>query len=414
MDIAWGVIEVLKWITIILACITTPFMLWVFIVSLFGLKKPKPFKKLEDKQYNFAVIICARNEEPIIRHLIESLEKQVYKQFKCFVIADNCTDETARVAKEAGATVYERFSDTQKGKGYALKYGLEKIKSNFPSAFDAVCVFDADNLVDENFLGEMNTALCSGGDICTGYRDTKNINDNWLSECYSIYWLMFFRFYHTSRYNIKLQSFVGGTGFVFKMNLIEKEGWNTTSLTEDIEFSIQSILKRKRVIPVRAAVFFDEQPTTSSVANKQRLRWLCGHIQCLQKYALPLLKSFFSGNYGALDALAVLLSVVSTGFTVFISVTSIISMPYALGTPSIMPLFAIGVVAFNLLFWLFVSIFVLLIEKKSIKGRIRGVFTYPIFMITMMFIALRAIINPNTEWVPITHISKKTIDDMKA
>lgn len=82
-----------------------------------------------------------------------------------------------------------------------MRWGLQKIQELYPDAFDAVCVFDADNLAEENFLAEMNKALCSGAEVATGYLEPKNPQDSWTSGCYALYWLMMMRFYHEARNN---------------------------------------------------------------------------------------------------------------------------------------------------------------------------------------------------------------------
>lgn len=94
--------------------------------------KDKPHKKT--KGHRYAVLISARNEEAVIGNLIESIRRQSYDLglVTTFVVADNCTDATARVAAEAGAVVFERFDTTKVGKGYALRYLLRKVDELFP------------------------------------------------------------------------------------------------------------------------------------------------------------------------------------------------------------------------------------------------------------------------------------------
>ncbi|MEG1991245.1 MAG: glycosyltransferase family 2 protein, partial [Christensenella sp.] len=188
-------------------------------------------------------IIPVYNVKEYLRQCLDSIVNQTYKNYELFVVADNCTDNTARVCENLGAHVYERFNEAQKGKGYALCWGIDRLQKDYDGEFDALCVFDADNLAAPDFLEEMNRALCSDADVAIGYRDTKNIHDSWVSEVYSIYWLMLQRFYHGARHNIGLSSMVGGTGFAFKLSALGEEGWKTYSITEDVEFSIQQILK---------------------------------------------------------------------------------------------------------------------------------------------------------------------------
>jgi len=127
-------------------------------------------------------LIPAHNEEKVIANLVESLKKQNYPKdkFDIFVIADNCTDKTAEVARNAGAIVYERTDPDHKTKGYAMQWFFNK-KNEEKAEYDAVCVFDADNIVDKNFIKNMNKKLCQGEDVVQGYRDIKNPSDSWIS-----------------------------------------------------------------------------------------------------------------------------------------------------------------------------------------------------------------------------------------
>ena len=168
MDYLYILREALIWII-------TVFWLYQLIVSLCSLVKLKDKPLKIKKDHKFMAIIPAHNEEAVVANLIESLKNQNYNKqlYDIYVIADNCTDNTAKVAKKAGAIVYERFDETKKTKGYALNWFLQqKIKEN--ADYDAFFVFDADNIVDENFIKNMNKKLCQGEDVVKGYRDIKN------------------------------------------------------------------------------------------------------------------------------------------------------------------------------------------------------------------------------------------------
>ena len=109
------------------------------------LKKQKVFKA--KKLHRYGVLIAARNEEAVIGQLLESIKRQSYDGglVTTFVVADNCTDGTARVAAESGAIVFERFDSANVGKGYALNYLLHRIDELFPERpFDGYFVFDAE------------------------------------------------------------------------------------------------------------------------------------------------------------------------------------------------------------------------------------------------------------------------------
>ena len=151
------------------------YWIYEFAISLCSLIKFKEKPLLINKKHKFMAIIPAHNEEKVIGNLIESLKLQNYNQelYDIYVIADNCTDNTANVAKKAGAIVYKRFDEMHKTKGYALNWFLKQ-KIDEKADYDAFIVFDADNIVDKNFLDVMNRKLCQGEEVVQGYKDIKS------------------------------------------------------------------------------------------------------------------------------------------------------------------------------------------------------------------------------------------------
>ena len=272
-----------------LVWIVTIFWLYQLLISLCSLIKIKDKPLKVKKDHKFMAIIPAHNEEAVVGNLIESLKNQNYNKdlYDIYVIADNCTDNTARVAKKAGAIVYERFDNTKKTKGYALDWFLQqKIQEN--ADYDAVCIFDADNIVDKNFIKNMNKKLCQGEDVVQGYRDIKNPTDSWVTAGYAIFYWTMHRFYHLARYNIGLSPLLNGTGFMVRFDILKPNGWKTVTLTEDIEFSLQRIIKGKRLGWATDAIVYDEQPVGFKQSWSQRSRWTVGHMQCIQEYTKKL------------------------------------------------------------------------------------------------------------------------------
>ena len=250
------------------------FWVYQFIISVTSLIKFKEKPLLIDKKHRFIIALPANNEETVIGNLIKSLQMQDYDKdlFDIYVIADNCTDNTAKIARENGAIVYERFDETKKTKGYALNWFLSKMKIK-KDDYDALLVFDADNIVDKNFLNVMNKKLCQGEVLVQGYRDIKNPTDTWVSGGYAIFYWTMNRLYHLARYNMGLSPLINGTAFMVKWDLLIDEGWNTKTLTEDIEFALINISKGVKLGWAKDAIVYDEQPLTFKESWKQRERW---------------------------------------------------------------------------------------------------------------------------------------------
>ena len=256
--------------------------------------KPRRYK-VAKTEHTYGYIICGRNEEKVIGNLIDSILKQDYPKEKMhiFVCADNCTDNTAKVAREAGAIVFERENHIQVGKSYALNYTLDKIKNEYSElGIEAYILFDADNLVGKDFTKEMNKAYDQGYKVLAGFRDSKNFDDSWVSAGSSY---MFYREccqVHKVRSFFNTGSYVSGTGFLVDKSLVEN-GWNYHTLTEDIEFSADCAYKGIKIGYVYDAVFFDEQPTKLGDSIKQRLRWCKGNNQVFGRFGGKLLGGMF-------------------------------------------------------------------------------------------------------------------------
>ena len=210
----------------------------------------RPKAHLPAVPHRYAVLISARNEERVIAQLIESIKGQTYDPalITTFVIADNCTDRTAHIARQAGAIVYERFNTIRTGKGYALDELLAHIASDYPdSPFDGYFVFDADNVLDPAYIEEMNRTFSDGHRIITGYRNSKNYGDNWISAGYALWFLRQSQYLDRPRMLLGTSCAVSGTGFLFSRKILERAGgWPYHMLTEDIEFSAANILEGER------------------------------------------------------------------------------------------------------------------------------------------------------------------------
>ena len=395
--------------------IVTIYWLYQFIISLCSFVKIKEKPLKEDKQHRFMTIIPAHNEEKVVVNLIESLKKLDYPKdlYDIYVIADNCTDKTAEVAKKAGAIVYERFDEAHKTKGHALQWFLaQKIEEDAP--YDAFCIFDADNIVDENFLKVMNKKLCQGEEVVQGYKDIKNPSDSWVSAGYAIFYWTMHRFYHLARYNIGLSPLMNGTGFMVKFDVIKPQGWNTKTLTEDIEFSLKRIIEGKKLGWARDAIVYDEQPVGFKQSWTQRSRWTVGHMQCLKEYTKPLAEAVVK-NKTVMNFDGLLYMLGTTPMLILTMVLVIVNIVlFATGAMSGLD-FSIQMLKYiipTLLVLPFMGLVVLYLEKKPIKPMIKGLLTYPIFMGSWLLINIKCLFKRDTEWKKIDHVNDKKIEDL--
>jgi len=259
------------------------------VLAFFGYRTPKKVKS-HAPQKTFAVLIAAHNEEQVVGALIDNLKKLSYPKDKydIFVIADNCTDGTANIARKMGVYACERHNDQLRGKGYAIEWMLKELWQ-YPRSYDGVVVLDADNLVSPDFLQHMNNELCNGSRVIQGYLDTKNPSDSWITSAYAISYWYCNRLWQMPRRNLGMANYLGGTGMCFDSALLKEMGWGATSLVEDLEFTMRCV--QRGIYPTMSyeAKVYDEKPLGLKASCKQRLRWMQGHFDVARRYFFPLL-----------------------------------------------------------------------------------------------------------------------------
>ena len=396
--------------------IITIYWAYQIVVSFCSLIKLKDKKLLIEKDHKFMAIVPAHNEEAVIRNLVESLNAQDYPKelYDVYVIADNCTDATAEIAKEAGAIVLKRFDEQNKTKGHALNWFIkQKIEEN--ADYDALCVFDADNIVDKNFLKNMNKKLYQGEEVVQGYRDIKNPTDSWIAGGYAIFYWMMHRFYHLARYNLGLSPLLNGTGFMVKFDLLKPNGWQTITLTEDIEYSLINIAQGRKLGWAVDAIVYDEQPVTFKASWSQRSRWTVGHLQCMKEYTGKLINGVkeyktlmnFDGALYLFGIPMMLLTFLLLGVNTLLYVGSEMTLMDLVGNYSryLFATFIMPVVT---------GVAIMALEKKPIKPMIKGILMYPIFMGSWIIINIKCLIKPNTKWEKIEHVRDINIQEVKS
>lgn len=266
------------------------------LVGLFFKKKyPENSTKLK-----YGMIIPARNEEKVVGNLIKSIQNADYPQDKVqiFVIAHNCTDKTAEVARSLGATVYEYDNPDECTMGYAFRHLFKCIEKDYGTQnFDGFFIFNADNTVDKEYFSKMNDAFLyyDRKNIITSYRNAANWDGGIISAMYGIYFSYGCIFEGRGRTALGISTRVSGTGYVINSELV-KNGWNYVTLTEDWELTADQIIRKNKIAYCDAAMFYDEQPTKNKIMVRQRFRWQLGHLLVFKQKYFELIKGIFGKN----------------------------------------------------------------------------------------------------------------------
>ncbi len=388
------------------------YSLYYGIMAIFAFFKTKKYKESNIKN-TFAILIAARNEENVIGYLIDSLKVQNYDKdkYEIYVIVNNCTDDTLKVSKEHGAKVIE--CKKSKCKGDALSYAFNYLKNR---KIDAYLIFDADNVVHPDFLKYMNISLNSGYKVAQGTREIKNINGNWLSASCAIYYYLQNFFFSRARKNLGLSASINGTGFMIKKEVIDTIGFDTKSLTEDIEFTGICALKGIKIDYAEKAITYDEHPTSFNVSWKQRMRWTKGSLQCLRMYTFELIKNFFKtfsltnidiiflyicpmvqvGSFAALFA-KLIYDICSNTLVDFIDMYFVNN--------------ALSLVVSYLSF-VVVAAFVVKYNKHKIRDFLSGVLLFSLFIFTWLPINIVCLFKRKLAWAPIVHKNNISINEI--
>lgn len=382
--------------------------------------KRKPHK--ETVIHHIAVLISARNEADVIGHLLDSIALQDYSKdhLKVFVVADNCTDETAAIARQKGAVVYERFNTKKVGKGYALSYLLQHIDRDFGlKTIDAFIVLDADNVLEPNYVTEMNKTYSDGYRITTSYRNSKNYGTNWISAGYALWFLREAKYLNNSRMLLGTSCAVSGTGFLFAREILEeRHGWNYHLLTEDIEFTCDSIVRGERIGYCAGAVLYDEQPVTFAQSWNQRMRWAKGFLQVMRKHGDSLFKGIFSKRFSSCYDMFMTICPAYSIVTASIAL-NILGVIYGimgdLDVNHLLHGLVQNLVVGYIMLFLAGSI-TTITEWKNIhcsgRKKLLYVFTFPFFMFTYIPISV-AVFFKKVEWSPIKHSHSFTVEQIK-
>lgn len=397
--------------------------IYYIIISFFGLYRKKDKADIPP-QKKFAVLIAAHNEEIVIGNVIDSLNCLDYPRnmYDIFVIADNCTDRTAKFARLHGAYVYERINDKQRGKGYALEWMFENL-FKFEKKYDAISVFDADNLVDKNFLKEMNAKLCQGCKVVQGYLDSKNPVDSWITASYSIAFWTSNRMFQLAKNNLGLSNQIGGTGFCVDTDILQEIGWGATCLTEDLEFTCKLILNNQKVDWAHDAIVYDEKPLTLKQSWKQRKRWQQGFTDVSSRFFFKLLwKGIKEFDIVALDCAfytitpyTVIIMGISTTLTFAQSMFNI-PMNVFLIKFLLNSTFGIGDKAWNIIMIIQLTYLplVLLLDKKLDVKILLWYLLYFAYSFTWIPITIQGVADKNNkEWSHTIHTRGISIDDIE-
>ena len=407
--------ELVRFISVLLIIIGILLALIVNFIAKF-INRNKPIKR--DMNHDFCILIPARYESKVIGNLLKSIKKQSFKinMKDVYVIVESMEDETVNICKKYNATVFLRKKLNLQRKGYALDEAVQDILSK-NKHYDAYFIFDADNVLDKDFIKNMLPVYDKGYDLACGYRNCKNGNDSVVAASSALTFSLINTVFNNSKTKETRNITFSGTGFYIRGSILEElGGYPFHELTEDYEISMYATLNNLTTCYNTKSEFFDEQPLKYKQTINQRERWIRGYFDVRKKYTRKIFrglklkdKNFGSKLDESFGVVYYVFMVVGIVFWMLSLLVNIIINLFS-GKTIIWLLFEYLMIILAVYLALLVMTFVIiLLERKKIKldtsMKIKVLFYNPLFMMTYVPCAIRALCKKEIKWQRVEHNS---------
>lgn len=358
-----------------------------------------------------AFLVPARYESAVIEGLLKSLAKQTVpvNMRDVYVIVESRDDPTVEICEKYHCSVILREHVELQRKGFALD---EAVKQILPKHhYDLYFVFDADNRIAPNYLEKMLEIYAQGYEMATGYRHARNTNSNVISAVSALTFTMINTVDNRNRLKYGANIIFSGTGCFVDGKLVEKwQGWPFHSLTEDYEMSLYAIANDISTYYNERAVFYDEQPTRYWQTVDQRIRWIKGYFEARHEYIPKMRKVKYPNNDGSrireiigvkpLIWLLIGLACMVAGDVVHFLVT---------GKWQVMLMILAIILGIVYLALALATAIMIRMEKMRFtpKIKLQAILFNPLYLLSYVPCALKALLTKNVEWKRIEHGRRK-------
>lgn len=296
--------EILAVLAAILVVITLPGSLYLFFISLAALRPDKAGNNNPTPVYQkpLAIIVPAHNEAVGILRTLNNLKALAAADghTDIIVIADNCVDKTAEIAKAAQCRVLERNNPQERGKGYALDFAF---KSLAHEAYDAYIVIDADSEADTTLLPTLRHHFSHGAEVIQTRYGVLNTTNSIRTQLLEIALAAFNILRPLGRHRCNLSAGILGNGFALKKDVLTAVPYTATSVVEDVEYHLNLIQAGYRVVFANTTTIRGEMPVTEQNSRSQRARWEGGRLHMLAEFGGSLLRACLHGRLNMLEPL---------------------------------------------------------------------------------------------------------------
>jgi 1,2-diacylglycerol 3-beta-glucosyltransferase len=288
------------WIPVLIYLSFSVFYYFFLAITYYVTNDKKKTRRIPEHHY--LVFVPAHNEEVLIGRLLDSFKTVDYRpnNFRTYVIADNCTDQTAEIARQYGVDVLVRNDEVKKGKGFAIEWALTQTNIN---DFDALVIVDLDNIVHPNFFRGIDTCLADGNHAVQCNNTVCNPNDSAFTKCIHLSRTINNEFYHHAKHRLGLYSYLMGNGMCFTKKLLQDHPWSTKTMAEDYEYYATLVKSNVHIGFAWDSILYQEESTGLRSAFYQRLRWSSGRFNVAKKQGLRLfIKGLVERKFKTIDA----------------------------------------------------------------------------------------------------------------
>ena len=308
-------------VSVVLIAASLPFLISTAYLAFLSMFSGRLRDATPDRSTRFDILVPAHNEAAGIGKTVASLLAMDYPKdlFRILVIADNCSDDTATRARDAGATVLVRQNAQLRGKGYALAHGYTAALGE--GFAQAIVVVDADTSVSRNLLSAFSARFAAGADAVQAEHGVRNADDSWRTRLMVIAYALYHTLRSNARERLELSCGLRGNGMGFSADLLRRVPPRAFSVVEDIEYGVTLGLAGTRVMYVHEAEVRGDMPVSSEASAPQRARWEGGRTELIRQHVGPLWRSAKGPSRGLqLDLAADLLVPPLTTVTLWVTI----------------------------------------------------------------------------------------------
>lgn len=288
---------IISWLALIVVSLP---VIYIFILSIAAVF---PVKRVRNKldQVKIAVVIPAHNESLLIAESVKFVYEQNYPKelFQVFVIADNCSDDTAEKARQAGAQVFERYENP--GKGQALNFAFTQLLKNDWQAF---LVIDADCSLQGEALKALNCEIIAGEKTLQLLDGVLNPNENNRTRSMQMGMASFNGFRPRGKNALGVSCGLFGNGFCLERSVLTKIPYLAHSIVEDLEYHILLLKNGYQMKLVDDGFAAAQAPIKNEDSSVQRTRWEVGKVLMIRQYSSELFKNALLGKGWAWQAIS--------------------------------------------------------------------------------------------------------------